>query len=161
MKIKEQRGANHACKRNVQTRWKGMALAVPGSARSTLGFSPGPPRLKPNSSVAGFRRTKAWRFHRRKGIPSPGIGWGSLLGLAACIAAVLLATGCSRAPSFNILGSFFPAWLLCGIVGIVLAVVTRFIFLRTNFEKELSPLILVYPCLALFYTFTTWLLFFS
>lgn len=79
----------------------------------------------------------------------------------AGLAAVLLEAGCSRAPSFNILGSFFPAWLLCGIVGIALAVVTRLIFLRTNFEKELSPLILVYPCLALFYTFTTWLLFFS
>ncbi len=42
--------------------------------------------------------------------------------------------------SFNILGSFFPAWLLCGIMGIVLAVVARLIFVRTNFEKELSPL---------------------
>ena len=141
-----------------------MALAVPDSARSNLGFSLGPPRLKPNSSGTGFRRAKARRFHRRKGISSPGInnrGWGSLLPLAACIAAMLLNTGCSRAPSFNILGSFFPAWLLCGIVGIALAVVTRLIFLRTDFEKELSPLILVYPCLALFYTFTTWLLFFS
>lgn len=79
----------------------------------------------------------------------------------ACVATVLLNAGCSRAPSFNILGSFFPAWLLCGIVGITLAVVTRLIFVRTDFEKELSPLIVVYPCLALFYTFTTWLLFFS
>ena len=138
-----------------------MALTVPNSARSNLGFRPGRPRLKPHSGVAGLRRAKAWRFHRRKGIPSPGTGWGSLLGLAGCVAALLLATGCSRAPSFNILGSFFPAWLLCGIVGIVLAVVTRLILLRTNFEKELSPLILVYPCLFLFYTFTTWLLFFS
>ena len=80
---------------------------------------------------------------------------------AMCVAEALLNAGCSRAPSFNILGSFFPAWLLCGIIGIVLAVVTRVIFVRTNFEKELAPLILVYPCLALFYTFTTWLLFFS
>jgi len=77
------------------------------------------------------------------------------------IALTLLATGCSRAPSFNLLGSFFPAWLLCGVLGIALAVVTRVIFVRTNFEKELAPLILVYPCLAAFYTFTIWLLFFS
>ena len=26
---------------------------------------------------------------------------------------------------------------------------------------ELKPLIVVYPCIALFFTFTTWLLFFS
>jgi hypothetical protein len=87
--------------------------------------------------------------------------WPRAAALGGCVAALVADAGCSRAPSFNILGSFFPAWLLCGIVGIILAVVTRLIFVRANFEKELSPLILVYPCLALFYTFTTWLLLFS
>src|SRR5262249_14438831 len=33
---------------------------------------------------------------------------------------VMLCTGCSRAPSFDILGSFFPAWLLCLAVGLLL-----------------------------------------
>jgi YtcA family len=74
---------------------------------------------------------------------------------------MLASTGCSRVPSFNILGSFFPSWLLCGIVGIVLTVVVRILFVRTNFEKELSPLVLVYPCLAAFFTFSIWLLLFS
>jgi len=32
---------------------------------------------------------------------------------------------------------------------------------RTKFEQELSPLILIYPCLAAFFTFSIWLLFFS
>jgi hypothetical protein len=73
----------------------------------------------------------------------------------------LLMTGCSRAPSFNILGSFFPAWLLCGVLGTALAVIARVVFARTGFEKELSPLIVVYPCLAAFFTFSIWLIFFS
>ena len=30
---------------------------------------------------------------------------------------LLLLTGCGRAPSFDILGSFFPAWLVCLVVG--------------------------------------------
>ena len=76
-------------------------------------------------------------------------------------ATLLLAVGCSRAPTFNILGSFFPSWIACGLVGILLTVAVRLIFLRTKFEKELSPLILVYPCLAAFFTFTLWLVFFS
>ncbi len=80
--------------------------------------------------------------------------------MAACTASVLSATGCSRAPSFNILGSFFPAWILCGVLGILLAVVVRILFVRLNFEQELSPLILFYPCLAAFFTFSIWLLFF-
>jgi hypothetical protein len=74
---------------------------------------------------------------------------------------MLLAAGCSRAPSLNILGSFFPAWLLCGLIGTLLTAIARFLFVRMNFEQELSPLILVYPCLAALFTFTLWLLFFS
>jgi hypothetical protein len=50
---------------------------------------------------------------------------------------------------------------VCGVIGILLAVVVRVWFVRINFEKELSPLIVVYPCLAAFFTFTVWLLFFS
>ena len=74
---------------------------------------------------------------------------------------MMAATGCSRAPSFNLLGSFFPAWILCGVLGIFLAVGVRVLFVRADFEKELSPLIIVYPCLAAFFTFSIWLLFFS
>jgi hypothetical protein len=74
----------------------------------------------------------------------------------------LLAAGCSRAPSFNILGSFFPAWIGCGIAGILLAVAVRLFFLHIKLEEKLLlPLVLVYPCLTLFFTFTLWLLFFS
>jgi YtcA family len=80
----------------------------------------------------------------------------------ASVALTLLAAGCSRAPSFNILGSFFPAWIVCGVIGIVLAVFVRLFFVYIKLEdKLLLPLILVYPCLTLFFTFTLWLLFFS
>ena len=74
----------------------------------------------------------------------------------------LLVAGCSRVPSFNILGSYFPAWIVCGVVGILLTVAVRLFFVRINLEDELvAPLILVYPCLTAFCTFTLWLLFFS
>ncbi len=80
---------------------------------------------------------------------------------AASSVAILLITGCSRAPSFNLLGSFFPAWILCGVIGILLAVAVRLFFVRIKLEQQLKPLIVVYPCLAAFFTFTLWLLFFS
>ena len=89
-----------------------------------------------------------------------GIKRASVVG--ASFAPTLLAAGCSRAPSFNILGSFFPAWIGCGIVGILLASAVRVFFLRIKLEDHLlMPLILVYPCLTAFFTFTLWLLFFS
>lgn len=81
--------------------------------------------------------------------------------VAACSAAMVAVAGCSRAPSFNILGSFFPAWIFCGVLGILLAVAVRFYFVRIKLEEQLKPLIVVYPCLAAFFTFTLWLLFFS
>jgi YtcA family len=80
----------------------------------------------------------------------------------ASFAGTLLVAGCSRAPSFNILGSYFAAWIVCGVIGILLAVAVRLFFVRINLENELlAPLILVYPCLTAFFTFTLWLVFFS
>ena len=87
--------------------------------------------------------------------------YSKIAALVSCAAVLALATGCSRAPSLNILGSFFPAWILCGILGILLTVVVRLLFVRANFEQELSPLILFYPCMALFFTFSIWLVFYS
>ena len=81
--------------------------------------------------------------------------------IGVSFAVMLLAAGCSRAPSFNILGSFFPSWIVCGVIGILVTVIIRWFFVRIKFEQELSPLILVYPCLTAFFTFTLWLLFFS
>ena len=77
-------------------------------------------------------------------------------------ALTVLAAGCSRAPTFNILGSFFPSWILCGVLGIILASLARLYFLRIKLEDHLIwPLVLVYPSLTLFFTFTIWLVFFS
>jgi YtcA family len=86
---------------------------------------------------------------------------GTAAAIASCSLA-LSAAGCSRAPSFNILGSFFPAWIVCGLVGILLAVAVRLFFVHIKLEdKLLLPLIVIYPCLTAFFTFTLWLLFFS
>ena len=95
--------------------------------------------------------------------PKPlGQGIKRTAAAGVAFAAALLAAGCSRAPSFNILGSFFPAWIVCGVIGILLAVGVRLFFVYIKLEdKLLLPLILVYPCLTLFFTFTLWLLFFS
>jgi hypothetical protein len=69
--------------------------------------------------------------------------------------------GCGRAPSFNILGSFFPAWLLCIAAGILLASGVYWLLERAKLDKEIRPAIVVYPCLATFFAFTLWLIFFS
>ena len=70
------------------------------------------------------------------------------------------AGGCQRAPSFDILGSFFPVWIFCGVAGIVVAVIAWRILIRTNYDSEIRPAVLVYPCLAALVAFLTWLVFF-
>ena len=79
----------------------------------------------------------------------------------AALASVSATAGCGRAPSFNILGSFFPAWLICMVVGIVLAAIAHWALTHYKLGKEISWPVLVYPCLAALFAFTLWLVFFS
>jgi hypothetical protein len=66
--------------------------------------------------------------------------------------------GCSRAPSIDVLGSFFPAWLVCFLVSIVLTALVRLALLRLRVKAALP--LLVYPSLAALFTFLLWLIFF-
>jgi len=75
--------------------------------------------------------------------------------------ATLLPTGCGRAPSFNILGSYFPAWLLCILAGIAGASLISFVLAKVHLSHLIRWSIVVYPCLAASIAFTLWLLIFS
>ena len=66
--------------------------------------------------------------------------------------------GCD--PIIEIQGTFFPAWLLCMIVGVVLTVALRPLFVRLGLEPFLGPLPLIYPSLAVLLTLAVWLAFF-
>ena len=78
--------------------------------------------------------------------------------LLAFFLPIPLLAGCSRAPSVEIVGSFFPAWLVCFIVAIVLTGLVRLLVLRLRAKVALP--MLVYPSLAALFTFALWLLFF-
>jgi hypothetical protein len=76
--------------------------------------------------------------------------------------AVLLPGGCrsmrDRSPTIDVLGSYFPAWLLCIVVGLALTLITR--RLLVGFNVHLRPVALVYPCMMLLFTLAVWLAFF-
>ena len=74
------------------------------------------------------------------------------------VCALWLLASCSRAPSFDILGSFFPAWLVCVVVAILLTVLARWLLLRLHIAVVLP--ILVYPSLTALFAFALWLVFF-
>ena len=70
----------------------------------------------------------------------------------------LMLAGCTRAPSFDIDGSLFPAWLVCLALGLLLAILARWLLLRQRVPIFLP--ILVYPSFAALFTFLLWLIFF-
>ena len=72
--------------------------------------------------------------------------------------AASLLSSCSRAPSIEVLGSFFPAWLVSFIGAIVLTAFARLALLRLR-VKPVLPMLL-YPSVAALFTFVLWLLFF-
>jgi hypothetical protein len=73
---------------------------------------------------------------------------------------VLPFTGCGRAPSVDVLGSFFPVWMLCLTVGVVLTFIVRWVLLRCRLESEVGPLALFYPSAVILFTSLMWLMFF-
>jgi hypothetical protein len=72
----------------------------------------------------------------------------------------ILLGGCRGAPSINLVGSFFPSWMLCVGLGVIGAILLRSVFVRTEVEPHLGPLPVVYFCLWILLTLGSWLVFF-
>jgi hypothetical protein len=71
------------------------------------------------------------------------------------ILAALFLTSCGRAPSFDVLGSFFPAWLVCLALSLMLTAVARWLLVRLDIVIALP--VLTWPSLTALFTFTLWL----
>jgi hypothetical protein len=67
--------------------------------------------------------------------------------------------GCSTggAPSFDLFGAFFPAWLLCGIVGIVGAVAARVAFASSGIANTLPYQLAVCTAIGVIIALLFWL----
>ena len=79
----------------------------------------------------------------------------SALGTArrlAFLAPILAVAGCSskaNPPSVPLFGSYFPAWVICAIGGVVFALVLRAVLVRIRLDEHLPLPPLVYLCLAI------------
>ena len=86
-----------------------------------------------------------------------------LVGLVLLIAILILVVRpvSHRSPTIDILGSYFPAWMICIISGLTLTLVTRLIIRAYHLEPYASPAPLIYTCLTIIYTFLTWIIFYQ
>ena len=70
---------------------------------------------------------------------------------------VIFLTGCSSAPSRNILGSYFPSWMICALIGLVATVAVRALLAKTGVDAALPMPIVVYLAMATAFSLAIWL----
>jgi hypothetical protein len=118
--------------------------------------------VRPNVETLGYYQTSLWDELRnsdtieQKSLRTAKRVTPELLPLTG----LLFLTGCKAAPSINLVGSFFPAWMLCVAIGVFGVLILRRVFVRTEIETHLGALPLVYFCLWVLITLGSWLLFF-
>lgn len=81
----------------------------------------------------------------------------ALVPLGVCIGLA----GCGHSPNFNVLGSYFPGWIACMIVGAVLAVLVHLLLRRLDVEYAVPWLPLFYFAIATMFACLFWLFFFD
>jgi hypothetical protein len=102
------------------------------------------------SSLAAESGTSIRRHRHRRGP----------LGLRR-VAVALPVAACSYSPTMDLLGSYFPAWMLCAVIGIVASVVIRQILAVAGINDYVVAPLLTYVALAVSATLLTWLLWFG
>ena len=75
--------------------------------------------------------------------------------------AILLASGCAYSPTVDVVGSYFPAWMLCIIVGLVSTLIVRLLLIGVGIYAHLRLKPLIFSCTAIFFTMAVWLVFFK
>jgi hypothetical protein len=72
-----------------------------------------------------------------------------------------LLDGCEGPPSRDILGSYFPSWMLCALLGIAVALAARASFKAAGVLGELPAPLVVLAAIACAATLATWLIWLS
>jgi hypothetical protein len=69
-------------------------------------------------------------------------------------------TACARAPSVDVLGSFFPVWMVCLSASVILSFFVRKLVVRCKLESHVGPVALFYPSIVVLFSCLLWLIFF-
>ena len=80
--------------------------------------------------------------------------WLPCLALIGC-------SGCSRAPSLEFIGTFFPVWMVCIFAALAITGLIRAGLVRLGLEQKLGPLVVFYPSLMTAISCLLWLSVFS
>jgi hypothetical protein len=76
-----------------------------------------------------------------------------------CLVAVLISS--PHSPTVDVLGSYFPAWMVCILSGLALTLIAHWIVQMGDQKPYIGPAPLIYSCLMIIFTFATWILFYQ
>jgi YtcA family len=66
-----------------------------------------------------------------------------------------------HSPTVDVLGSYFPAWMVCILSGVALTFVAHWVVQVCNLTPYIGPAPLIYSCLMIIFAFATWILFYQ
>src|SRR4030095_8860286 len=79
----------------------------------------------------------------------------------AMVLLVLSVTWCrawaGNSPTIDVLGSYFPAWLICIVIGLGLTIIARLLLIALKLNTHLYPAPIVYSCLLVIFSMVSWL----
>jgi len=81
--------------------------------------------------------------------------------LIAAVSTCLGGCGLNGAPSFSLFGAYFPAWLLCSVIGVLCGIVARIVFVAKGLSGVLPFQLFVCTAIGALCGALTWLLFFG
>lgn len=80
--------------------------------------------------------------------------------LLALLALVLM-VGCAHNPNVEIVGSYFPGWMISLVIGVALTAVAHVLLRRAGLLHAVGHPALIYPAMLVLFTCLLWLGFFA
>jgi hypothetical protein len=66
-----------------------------------------------------------------------------------------------HSPTIDILGSYFPAWIVCIVLGIIITIIVHLLLSGLGINAQVRAKPVVYSCATVFFAMALWLIFFQ
>jgi hypothetical protein len=74
---------------------------------------------------------------------------------------IMSAMGCRLNPNVEIVGSYFPGWMISLALGVVLTLVANTLLRRKGLDRSIGHPAIIYPGMVVLFTCLLWLCFFD
>ena len=74
---------------------------------------------------------------------------------------VIFLMGCSHNPNVEIVGSYFPGWMLSLAASVVLTLVSHSLLRKQGLDRTIGHPAIIYPGMVVLFTCLLWLCFFA